>query len=167
MSNGDGNSLNVSALGATLKATGSIVVLVIVLAGGFIGLGLVIDRGLSRLQASQEKGLGAIQGSQKSILDELATIESQHFTQEYAQRDLACVFSVPQETRIRAVTDPLGACHFATGFASDMAKPERSRRAVADPRAPVRPPGPPTRLDPYPSRKYPTTGFPTTGRGGE
>lgn len=78
---GNGNSIS----GWGLKATGSIVVLVIVIVAGFAGLGAIMRDGFSSMASALKLG----------------TEEHARIQRSYSE--LVCLLALPQESRVYAV----------------------------------------------------------------
>ena len=88
------SGLSISGWGATLKANGREVVLILFLIVGFMGIGLILRDGF----AIQAQGI------------ETRTIEHQRLLA--AQDNLACVLLMPQETRNTFAGDPRKICDY-------------------------------------------------------
>lgn len=94
--NGLGNGLSLSAWGATLKAHGRDVILIVILIAGFGTIALLLrDAGLLFAGETQRR-------------------MAEHQSIVTAQNELACVLALPQDDRPPALTDPQGICHYVT-----------------------------------------------------
>lgn len=95
----NGNGLSLSAWGATLRASGRDVVLLVVLLSGFVALGTIMFRGFDGLAMDRRERT------------------AEHLAIVTAQSELACMLAVPaepREGRLEAAMDPRGACHYVT-----------------------------------------------------
>ena len=95
----NGNGLSLSGWGATLRASGRDVVLLLVL----FALGTIMYRGFDGLTDGLTTDRRDRLGEHQSIVK--------------AQSDLACMLAVPaapSEARLEAAMDPQGPCHYIT-----------------------------------------------------
>jgi hypothetical protein len=100
--NGPGNGIHISGWGASLRASGRDVVLIVVILSGFGGMGYIMHQGFANVTASA----AALVADAKARADEHRAIVD-------AQLELACVLTLDQPARGAALMDPKGICHYA------------------------------------------------------
>ena len=86
------NGISLSGWGATLRASGREVVLLLVI----LALGIITYRGFERLGNDRTGRM------------------AEHRAIITAQNELACILAIPQEARPPAIMDPMGICHYVT-----------------------------------------------------
>jgi len=92
----NGNGFSLSYLGATFKASGRDVMLLLILLVGFSSIGWIMVRGFGGLEQDRRERL------------------LEHRTIITAQNELACILAIPQDDRPPALSDPQGICHYVT-----------------------------------------------------
>lgn len=100
------SSLSVSGWGARLTATGSLVVILIVLVAGFSSLGIITYRGFLMMSATITR------------MNELHVEANLDRTREHdklqgMQNELACILAMDVGDRLESLRDPQGICHYA------------------------------------------------------
>lgn len=97
-----GNGISVTGYGASLRASGRDVVLILVLLAGFAGLGVIMYRGFD-----------AVALDRQAMVEERRLQAAEHVSIVRAQNELVCALALPQEVRTAALRDPAGICHYA------------------------------------------------------
>jgi len=98
-----GNGLTLSGWGATLRASGREVVVIVLMIFGFASNGLILWLGLRDVSAA--------------LLVSRTLTFQEHVDIRRDGQETACVLMLDPSERLRAIIDPLGICHYVRSVA--------------------------------------------------